>query len=130
MKKIIINLVMISCFVLILTTFAIAGDIDVQNFEIPTKAIQQISVNHEQGSIAFEINKINYFYYINANTPYEKIVSTSNLLSDIQKSTTVQIKHEPHGYHRKITNLLLFYGNRTIPDNLKEIPKKKEEKTK
>ena len=100
------------------------GEKDVAYFEIPVSLLKDVSVNHEQGSIGFTLNNTEYFYYVQAEEAWERIEATSKLLADIRNASTLQIKSETYGLHRKITNLLLFYGDRVIPDNLKEIPSK------
>jgi len=92
---------------------------DVQFFEVASKEIGCIFVNHEQGGICFDIQGISFFYYIQADENWQRIIASSELLEDVRGASTIQMKHVPYGYHRQVTNLLLFYGDRKIPENLK-----------
>lgn len=111
-----------ACFLLMVCSIAFAGK--VVYFEISPSAIKEISVNHEQGSISFYINGIYYFYDIQAKETWQKILAVSHLLADIRNASVLQVKSQPYGLHQKIVNLLLFYGEHTIPDSLKDAPVK------
>ncbi len=121
MKRKYFSLCFLFMFVMFLSfSYAFAEELeDVESFEILIEDIDSISVNHEQGGIGFVIQSINFFYYIESEDNCQKIIATSLLLNDIQNASTIQIRHIPYGMHRKITNILLFYGNREIPENLK-----------
>jgi hypothetical protein len=113
--------------VLVLLLFAAIGcrpDVDrrkgrgIRYVEVPTKSIGLIAVNHEKGSISFTIEGEIHFFYVQAFTEASRIQATSSLLMDIQRSTTVQCASIEYGLHRRIVNLLVFYGERTIPEVL------------
>lgn len=119
MKKIIF-------LIFLLSTFKCYADQKSSYFEIQVSKIKYISVNHAQGSISFKINGVYYFYYLPAKTTSNKITETYLLSEAIREASTVQIKHSKYGLHRIITNLLLFYGERVIPESLRKIPSKKQ----
>lgn len=74
--------------------------------------ITYITANHDQGSISFVIDGANYFYYVQSKGASATISATSALLSDIRQAQLVQICSVPYGLHRRIVNLLLFYGTK------------------
>lgn len=106
---------------ILLPVFIQAQEKDANEFEIPISELKSISVNHAKGSISFHIQDIQYFYYIQTDEDddnCELISASSAILKDIMSASTIQIQSIPYGLHRKVTNLLLFYGDRQIPDSL------------
>ena len=91
---------------------------DVRFVEVAVDELQSVSVNHRQGSIGFTLKHENYFYYVSGSTESERTVAASTLLADLQRASTVQIRSERYGLHRLVTNLLLFYGQRSTPSPL------------
>lgn len=92
--------------------------VEAEFFEIPIDDIDLVSINHAQGSISLLIDGKYYFYFVKGGGLQERIQSVSALLNDIHKANSVQIKHIEYGLHREIVNLLLFYGDREIPESL------------
>ncbi len=95
-----------------------SGFVEAEFFEIPIDDIDLVSINHAQGSISLLIDGKYYFYFVKGGGVQDRIQSVSALLNDIHKANSVQIKHVEYGLHREIVNLLLFYGDREIPESL------------
>jgi hypothetical protein len=112
------------CFLVLVSSIQAVGpqqdasEEDKRFLEVPTSQIPLFAVNHQQGSISFEIDGQTYFYYIQSADDASRIQATSRLLEDIRNSSTIQFASVKYGLHRRIINLSLFYGDRKIPENL------------
>jgi hypothetical protein len=91
---------------------------DLLSIEVPINTLKAVYANHRAGGVGFTLNDEYYFYYIQASDETARTLATSALLADFQRASTVQLLHERHGLHRRVTNLLLFYGERQIPEDL------------
>lgn len=119
-KNILVHYLMFIFIVFFLSPSVFAENAeDAQFLDVKTGDITYITVNHKQGGIGFVIQDVNYFYYIKANEDWQKIFSSSALLKDIKNASKIKIKHIPYGLHREIVNLLLFYGEDGVSQNLK-----------
>ena len=87
--------------------------------ELPVAELANLQVNHQQGSIRFMIGGEPCFFYIQGSDDASRTLATSALISDLQRATTVQIRHERYGIKRRATNFLLFFGARDVPAKLK-----------
>ena len=76
---------------------------------IELNQIEELGVNHQQGSIGFVVDGVHYFYYVDSGDNAQKTIATSSILNDLRSCTRIKIKHEPYGLHRKITNLLIVF---------------------
>lgn len=77
---------------------------------IELNQIEELGVNHEQGSIGFVVDGVHYFYYIHSGDNAQRMIATSSVLNDLRSCTRIKIRHEPYGLHQKITNLLIVFG--------------------
>jgi len=69
--------------------------------------------------MGFTVNGVEYFYYVDGSDDSQRSIAVSALLGDLQRASTVQIRSQRYGLHRRVTNLLLFYGERAIPAGLR-----------
>jgi hypothetical protein len=103
----------------VLPLYSQLADEDVRLFELPVKELDQLSVRPLSGAVSFVINNEEYVYSVPAEAEWQKILASSAILEDIQRATTAQIKSCSYGKYRKVTGLVLFYGNRVIPQELR-----------
>lgn len=117
--KYIISMAMV-IFLIAQPLFADAEGVeDAKYFEVSTSEIKDLGVNHEQGSISFIVDDVQYFYYVEGDEKWKQILASRELQQAIIQASFVQVKHVAYGLHRKIVNLLLFYGDHKIPNELK-----------
>lgn len=107
--------IFLACFLLYFSSAFGASTDPVQEsraefMTVELNEIEDLGVNHRQGSIGFTVEGVHYFYYIQATDNAQKMIATSSVLNDLRSAKRIKITHEPYGLHRRITNLLIVFG--------------------